>query len=122
MHRTLASFLFDEARLLLSPPHTDNVLASPPEDPLVYYHLYPIIWAFAIVIGLLTWFGRCVLAGRIMLLQDLAKIHPEDRNEFIRKRCRTSTGIKMRRTYSLRWYSRRQSTSYDEKLGKDVEC
>lgn len=87
MHRTLAS-LFDEARLLLSPPHTDNVLASPPKDPLVYYHLYPIIWAFAIVIGLLTWFGRCVLAGRIMLLQDLAKIYPEDRNEFIRKRCR----------------------------------
>ncbi len=30
----------------------------------------------------------CVALGRIMLLEALAKIHPEDRNESIRKRCR----------------------------------
>jgi hypothetical protein len=87
MNRTLTSFLFDEARLLLLPFFMDNVLTSPPEDPLVY-DLFPIFWAFAVVIGLLEWFPRFAHASQIILLQDLAKIHPEDRNEFIRKRCR----------------------------------
>jgi len=87
MNRTLTSFLFDEARLLLLPLFMDDVLASPPQDPLIY-DLFPIFWVFAVVIGLLIWFPRFAHAGQTMLLQNLAKIHPEDRNEIIRKWCR----------------------------------
>ena len=87
MNRTLTTLFFDEARLLFFPLFRDGVLASLTDDPLVY-NLYPILWVLTIVATFLFNYYHFVHCGQAMILQDLAEIHPEDRNESIRKWCR----------------------------------
>ena len=87
MNRTLTTFFFDEARLLFVPLFRDGVLASLTDDPLVY-NLYPILWVLTTVATFLFNYCHFVHCSQAMILQDLAKIHPEDRNESIKKWCR----------------------------------